>query len=86
METVHFDFDEGIADALFETQQSNAYMPAVNSAGPGDEDEEEDEEENDDDKGKSSDDKGKSSDDNDPPIDEEVVHSPLSPQTGGKPK
>ncbi len=53
---------------------------ALNSQGPGDEDEEDNEKETEDD-----DNKSKGSDDDNPQLDKDVVHSPLTTQTGGKP-
>lgn len=74
MENTNNDFAESITNAAFETQQSNFDLFAIDSPGPEDEDEDED---------KSKDNSGTPTTD-DPPIDEEVVHSPLPPQTGGK--
>jgi hypothetical protein len=79
MENIDYDFAESIADGMYEIQQSNFDMLAINSPGPEDEDENDDDDK-DDDKGKGS------NDDNDPPLDEEVVHSPVTTQDGGRPK
>jgi hypothetical protein len=80
MENINNDFAENIADAVFEIEQSNFYLPDINSPGPGDDDDEEGDDDADKDK-----DKSKSSNDDDPPLDEDVVHSPLTTQDGGKP-
>jgi hypothetical protein len=45
-----------------------------------------DEEDNDDDEDEDDKDDGDESDDDNPPLDEKVVHSPLTTETGGKPK
>ena len=72
METSNYDFED-MAEMFIFTSQGD-YFP-----GPGDEDggEEEDNSGDDDDKG--------SNDDN-PPLDNDVVHSPLTTDSGGKPK
>lgn len=80
MENVHYDLAEslyageaGIADGIYASQQLNFSLLANF---PGGDEDEDDEEEN----------GGQSSDENDPPLDDGVVHSPVTPQTGGKPK
>ena len=81
MQNTTNDYAESTTDAaLLEMEQSELYVYAMNSPGPEDENEDDDEDEND------NSDKGKGSTDDDPPIDEDVVHSPLPPQTGGKPR
>lgn len=71
---------ESITDSfIIEDQQPVFAMQTLEFPGGDDEDGGDDEEEADDS------DKTKVSDDDNPPIDEDVVHSPLPPQGGGKP-
>ncbi len=71
---------EGIAElTTLETQHSNLNLQAFNSTEPKDEDE--GEEETEDEGG----DKSEKPGDDNPPLDKDIVHSPLTPQTGGKP-
>lgn len=84
MENASNNFAESIADAmLLEDQYSNFNMQVVNYAEPDDEDEDviEDEVEEED----TREDRSRGSDDDNPPLDKDVVHSPLRTQTGGKP-
>lgn len=83
MENINNDFAETIAgNAVPEIYQSNFDLHDFNSPGP--EDEEEDEEDTED-AGKDET-SNEATDDNDPPLDEDVVHSPLPPKSGGTPK
>lgn len=75
MENVYNDFT-GISDAGFATQQPDFYLQTIASSAPDDEDEDT----------KDDDDKTEGPTESDPPLDDEVVHSPLPPQTGGKPR
>ncbi len=85
MENTSKDFAESVADATtLETQHSNFNLLAVSSTEPEDEDEDEDDNEKEDES--EGGDKSKGSDDDNPPLDKDIVHSPLPPQTGGKPK
>jgi len=59
-----------------ESQESDFNTQLFNSPGPGDEEEEAGEEES----------PEEGNDDNNPPVDPDIVHSPVPPQTGGKPK
>ncbi len=78
MESTFNNFESATDAAIFEDQQSDY---ATQTPGfPGGEDEDGGDEEQVDDK-----DKSKESDDDNPPLDEEVVHSPLTTQPGGKP-
>ena len=79
MEYLNIEFNQNGSNAVFEIEHSAFDMHASGSTEP-DEDEEEDEDEEDDEE-KGNDD----SNENDPPLDDNVVHSPLPPQTGGKP-
>ena len=83
METLNNDFAETVAgNAVLETYQSDFDLHDFGSAGPGDEEENEDE----DAENEGNDNSGnKGSDDNDPPLDEEVVHSPVPTKSGGTP-
>ncbi len=84
MENVSTDFLESNADfTTLETQHIPFNLQATNSPEGDDEDEADDNnQKEDDDQGG---DKTKSSDDDNPPIDKDVVHSPLTTQPGGKP-
>jgi len=75
METAINNF-ENLVGELNPTSQTD-YFP-----GPGDENDD-NENENDD---NNSEDKGNNTGDDNPPLDEEVVHSPLTTDPGGKPK
>jgi hypothetical protein len=78
MENSFSNSGEGMVDTmLLEDQQLDFFAQNFNQTGPGDEEEEgsEAEEEGED----------KGSNDEDPPLDEEIVHSPVPLQTGGKP-
>lgn len=76
MENISDDFAENITGfAIFENINSDFYLYATNSPDPEDEDEEEDE-----------DDDNSTGSEDDPPIDEEVVHSPVPTKGGGRPK
>ena len=83
METLYNDFAETEAgNAVLEIYQSDFDLHDFGSAGPGDEEEGEDE--NSEDEG--NDNSGnEGSDDNDPPLDEDVVHSPVPTKSGGTP-
>ncbi len=75
-------FAESVAEFTTSEAQHVYFNPqAFDSTGPGDDDEEEGEKETEEDE-----DKSKGSDDDNPPLDKDVVHSPLNPQSGGKPK
>lgn len=76
METTTNNFTN-FADELSTALQTN-YFP-----GPGDEN---DDNENDDNDDSNNDDKSNNSGDDNPPLDEDVVHSPLTTDPGGKPK
>ena len=85
MEIASTTFSESIAEfTTLETQHSNFHLHAFNSAAPGDEDEDGNEKEDEDqDQGGNN---SKGSDDDNPPLDKDIVHSPLIPDPGGKPK
>ena len=79
MENLFFDFADGVTEAtLLEDQQSDFNTHTFSSTGPGDEDDSEDKSE------EEGADEG--NDDENPPLDSEIVHSPVTTQTGGKPK
>lgn len=79
MENTTNNYVESKADlTTFEDHQSNFNLQAMNSSSPNEEDENEDE-----DKGEDS---NEGSEDSDPPLDDNVVHSPVPPQTGGRGK
>ncbi|MEO8112663.1 MAG: hypothetical protein ABI594_21620 [Ginsengibacter sp.] len=85
MENVSTDFLESTADfTTLETQQIPSNLQAANSPEGDDEDEEDDNNEKED--GDQGGDKTTGSDDDNPPLDKDVVHSPLTTQPGGKPK
>ncbi len=68
---------ENIADfTTLENHESDFNSQSFNSSGPGDEEEEEGEEES----------TEEGNNDDNPPVDPDIVHSPVPPQTGGKPK
>jgi len=76
METTINDLAENITDVVTsETMDSDFYLHAANFPGPDEEDGDEEEGE----------DSSEGSED-DPPLDAGVVHSPLPPKSGGKPK
>ncbi len=82
MENVSTDFAESTADfTTLETQRIPFNLQAANSPEGDDEEEEEDNNEKKDEGG----DKTTGSDDDNPPIDKDVVHSPVTTQPGGKP-
>jgi hypothetical protein len=75
MENTINDFAENVADVeTLATTNSDFYLYASKSPDPEDED--------DDEKG----DDSKEVSEDDPPLDEDVVHSSLPPKSGGKPK
>ncbi len=83
MENPGIDFLENIAGiTTFETQQAHFSIRAIHSPEEDDEEEDDNEREDDDQGG----DKSKDSDNDNPPLDKDVVHSPLTTQPGGKPK
>jgi hypothetical protein len=63
---------------LLEDHQSNFDLQVMNYSGPDDKDENENEDEGED--------SNEVSGDDNPPLDDNVVHSPVLPQTGGKPQ
>lgn len=67
MENLNNDFSESIVGSMFEIEQLGFYLSAVDSPGPEDDDD---------------DDKGDGTGSDDPPLDGDVVHSPLPPKTG----
>lgn len=76
-------FAESVAEfTTSEAQHVHFNLQALNSTGPGDDDEEDDEKEN---ETEEDDNKSKGSDDDNPQLDKDVVHSPVTPQSGGKP-
>lgn len=77
MKTNHL-FSEGFADAEISEDQFDFYLQNFYVPGPGDE-------EDDDEKDKDEDAANNPGND-DPPLDDEVVHSPLPTDPGGKPK
>lgn len=79
MENINIEFSESATDALFEVEQSAFDMHANDATEPDEEDEEDDNEDKNEEVGTDR------SNENDPPLDDNVVHSPLPPQTGGKP-
>ncbi len=84
MEIVNDNFAESIADpTMLEARPLDFNFQIFSSAAPGDGDDENEEvDENDNESGDAS----QGSDDDNPPLDKDVVHSPVTPQTGGKPK
>lgn len=84
METTFNNFETVTDSILFEDQQSDFAIQTFNSPGGEGEDEESDDD-NEDESNAGNEDQGKGSDEDNPPLDEDVVHSPLPTQTGGKP-
>lgn len=83
MENTSTNFVESIADPIaLEAQHLNFNLLSVSATEPEDEDEDDNEKEEESEGG----DRSKGSDDDNPPLDKDIVHSPLPPQTGGKPK
>lgn len=81
MENSSINFAENIAeDALSEDQYSAFYTEAVDPKEPGDDEEEEEQDQD------QEEDKGQSGEDDNPPLDPDVVHSPVTTQSGGMPK
>ena len=74
MENTFNNFDSTVDSILFEDQQTGF---ATQDFFPGGDDEN---------GGGDNEDESATSDNDNPPLDEEVVHSPLTGQTGGKPK
>lgn len=71
---------EGMVDAMqLEDYQWELSFQDLALSGPGDEDEDESEEEGEEDGGSGG------NNDEDPPLDEDIVHSPVPLQSGGKP-
>ena len=82
MENVSTDFLESTADfATLETQRIPFHLQAANSPEGDDKDEEDDNTEQEDDGGDKSEDSGNDN----PPLDKDVVHSPVTTQSGGRP-
>ena len=81
METTFNDFETVTDSIIFEDQQSDFATQTFNFPGGEGEDESGDEEQG----NEGNEDQGKESDDDNPPLDKEVVHSPLPTQDGGKP-
>jgi hypothetical protein len=72
---------ESIVDAItFDNQQSDFAVQTLNFPGGEDDDDSDNEDKN------NGDDKSNAADDDNPPLDGDVVHSPLPTQPGGKPK
>lgn len=70
------DFTEDINEAAtFEMETSNLYINSFDFPGPDDEDEDDESDDNNDDS---------AANDEEPPIDKDVVHSPVPPRTGGR--
>lgn len=85
MENVSTDFLESTADfATLETQRIPFHLQAANSP-EGDDEDEEDEEDDNTEKEDEGGDKSENSDDDNPPLDKDVVHSPVTTQPGGRP-
>lgn len=83
MENTSNYFAEDLAGfATLEAQHSNFDLFASNTPEPEDDDEDSNEEEAEDQGGNS----GTGSDDGNTPLDKDIVHSPLTPDPGGKPK
>ena len=79
METTQFFSDESMTDAAtFQDQSFDFNLQNQDAPTPDDDEDENDDE--DDDKGSNE------SGNDDPPLDQDVVHSPVIPQDGGKPK
>ena len=79
MKTDFSALSESIAYAgTWEYESAQFYLQATEVESPGGDDDEEDETEEDD--------KSKGNGNDDPPLDPETVHSPLTPQPGGQPK
>lgn len=74
-----FDFFETETATMFANEQTEFFEQTFDVPGGGDDDDDEEEDNN-------NDDKSNSTDSDNPPIDDEVVHSPLPTQTGGKPR
>ncbi len=73
MENSSNNFEENMAqNSLSGMQHADADLHAADFAGPGDEDEEEESVEE--------------PEDDNPPLDEDVVHSPVPTQSGGRPE
>lgn len=96
MENSSNNFAEDMAYAtLLETQESDFNTQFADSPGPDDEDEVE-EEQDEEESGEDGEEKGRgkggrkggeeSNNGDDPPLDEDVVHSPVTTQTGGRAK
>ena len=86
METTFNNFESVTDSILFEDQQSNFATETFGfQGGEGDDDEEDGDEDESNAGDTGNEDQDKWSDDNNPPLDDEVVHSPLPTQTGGKP-
>ena len=82
METTANNFEGQTEGLIFEDAQSYFSMQTDYFPGPGDDDNNDDGGDNEDNgKGNNS-----GADDDNPPIDEDVVHSPLTTESGGKPK
>lgn len=85
MENTSNSFLESIDElAILESQQFDFNLQAANVTEPGDEDE--DEAENEDESEDVSEDNSQRSDGDNPPLDPNIVHSPVTPQPGGNPR
>jgi hypothetical protein len=84
METTFNNFETVTDSILFEDQGSYFATQTFNFPGGEGEDEEEDDQDEDESNGGNENQSQESGDDN-PPLDEDVVHSPLPTQDGGKP-
>ena len=74
--SINYSAESNADFAVIENQESDFNTQSLNLPGPGDEDEEEGAEES----------QEAGNDDDNPPVDPDIVHSPVPPQTGGKPK
>jgi hypothetical protein len=81
METTFNNFESATDSLIFEDQQSDFATQAFFPGGEGEDEEEDDADES----NAANEDQAKGSDDDNPPLDEDVVHSPLPTQGGGKP-
>ena len=82
---LHSTISKAVTDSMiFEDQQSDFATQTFSFPG-GEGEDEDDDDEDDNDNSNDDKDKSKASDDDNPPLDEDVVHSPLPTQTGGKP-